>query len=380
MEKNENIRLKFSNYNNIQNCIIKYEYIVTDPSYENDENYYTEKIGTDSETYYELQTDVYIGRTNHYFIILEKDLETNCESDNCKLCLKENITYCITCKNNSEIIETNGKIEYKICYGEETTDIESSITESDGDTQEESEEKKESETDKSTEENKESETDKSTEENKESETEKSTEEKKESETDKSTEENKESETDKNTESNKESQTDKNTENNEESESDKNTENNEKSETDKSTDNNMESNTDKTEAETKKEIPVTEKTEDNKEDKETYITEDNYSNKESQTEEKQNENECTIDKILNNNCKDGKLSDEQIQVCYDKFKEEYLNSGNKSDNQIVETQNAVFQFSTVEYQQNNIQPNVSSIDLGECESILKKNIIYQMMNH
>ena len=52
LEKNENIRLKFSNYNNIQNCIIKYEYIVTDPSYENDENYYTEKIGTDSETYY----------------------------------------------------------------------------------------------------------------------------------------------------------------------------------------------------------------------------------------------------------------------------------------------------------------------------------------
>ena len=136
LEKDENIWLKFSYHNDIQNCIIKYEYIVTEPSYENDEKNYTEKIGIDSEPSYELQRDEYTGRTIHYFIISEKYLETNCESDNCKLCLKENITYCITCKNNSEIRKTNGKIEYKICYGEETINTKSSITESDVDTQE----------------------------------------------------------------------------------------------------------------------------------------------------------------------------------------------------------------------------------------------------
>ena len=41
------------------------------------------------------------------------------------------------------------------------------------------------------------------------------------------------------------------------------------------------------------------------------------------------------------------------------------------NKIIETQNVIFQISTVEEQKNSDNPNISSIDLGDCEDRIKK---------
>ena len=117
--EDENIKLKLLNYNIIENCKIEYSYIVTEPLYQKDSDYYITKVGNDNEDSYELRREFYTGKTICYNIFLEKKLETRCEDNNCELCLNENINYCITCKNNSEIFPIETKIEYKICYDEE---------------------------------------------------------------------------------------------------------------------------------------------------------------------------------------------------------------------------------------------------------------------
>ena len=49
-----------------------------------------------------------------------------------------------------------------------------------------------------------------------------------------------------------------------------------------------------------------------------------------------------------------------------FENEYLTSDYHGENKISQKENTLFQLSTVEYQQYNTQPNISSIDLGRCE--------------
>lgn len=41
---------------------------------------------------------------------------------------------------------------------------------------------------------------------------------------------------------------------------------------------------------------------------------------------------------------------------------------------MQTENAVIQISTLEHQKNNSKPNVSTIDLGESENILRNKFI------
>ena len=79
-------------------------------------------------------------------------------------------------------------------------------------------------------------------------------------------------------------------------------------------------------------------------------------------------ECTKEQILENNCKGGKLTNTQIENIHDILKKNI----NNTKNQLIETENAVFQLSTLEEQKNNIKPNISSIDLGKCETIIKQN--------
>ena len=96
-----------------------------------------------------------------------------------------------------------------------------------------------------------------------------------------------------------------------------------------------------------------------------------------TEEiKKDENSCTKQEILNNRCSEGSVTEEQANQLYIYLKEDYLKNNFTRNNTIIQTQNVVFQLSTLKShntladQKNSDNPNVSSIDLGECEKALK----------
>jgi len=77
-------------------------------------------------------------------------------------------------------------------------------------------------------------------------------------------------------------------------------------------------------------------------------------------------ECTEKQILEGKC-NGKMSNEQIKEVYNKLKSKI----SSNTNEIIETENVKFQISTIEEQKNNNNPNISSIDLGKCEELLKE---------
>ena len=65
-----------------------------------------------------------------------------------------------------------------------------------------------------------------------------------------------------------------------------------------------------------------------------------------------------------------MSNDQVGEIFNSFKETVLTKDYNGENTVVETENVVLQISTLKDQKNSINPNVSSIDLGECENILK----------
>ena len=92
----------------------------------------------------------------------------------------------------------------------------------------------------------------------------------------------------------------------------------------------------------------------------YIETDNNSGK------LENIYEFTKDEILNDEC-NSKLTSEQIGDIYS-----FLSTKiNKDSNELIKTENAIFQISTLEEQKNNNDPDTSSIDIGDCEKILKE---------
>ena len=80
--------------------------------------------------------------------------------------------------------------------------------------------------------------------------------------------------------------------------------------------------------------------------------------------------CSNEEIIYNKCIDKKISDEQIKEIYKTLTTKINN--NNFNSTIVKTQNAIFQISTIEEQNNGENNNISSINLGDCEKILKKN--------
>ena len=78
------------------------------------------------------------------------------------------------------------------------------------------------------------------------------------------------------------------------------------------------------------------------------------------------NDCILEEILEGNC-NGKVSNDQIGKVYDLMKQKI----SADANELIETENVIFQISTLEVQKNSNNPNVSSIDLGECEDRLKE---------
>ena len=80
--------------------------------------------------------------------------------------------------------------------------------------------------------------------------------------------------------------------------------------------------------------------------------------------------CSNVEIIGGKCNEI-IENEQIEEVYDYIKENIIKDFNKTNNTniIIETKNVIFQVSTIEEQENNI--NISSVTLGECEEIIKE---------
>ena len=80
--------------------------------------------------------------------------------------------------------------------------------------------------------------------------------------------------------------------------------------------------------------------------------------------------CNETEILNNGC-NNKLTNDQVGEVYEKIKETILTKDYKGNETIIKTENVIFQVSKIEDQKNDNNQGVSSVDIGECEDILKK---------
>ena len=80
-------------------------------------------------------------------------------------------------------------------------------------------------------------------------------------------------------------------------------------------------------------------------------------------------DCSNEQIMKNECENGLMSGEQLGEIYKQFKNETLTDYH-GENKIIKTENVVLQISKLSAQKNQKNKNISSIDLGECEKILK----------
>ncbi len=93
-----------------------------------------------------------------------------------------------------------------------------------------------------------------------------------------------------------------------------------------------------------------------------------------------EKSCINEDIINNKCVNGFVEEEQLTNLYNEIKNNYIqNYFNKNNftNNIIETENVIFQIAKLEEQENSDNPDISSINLGECEERLKYH--YKIIN-
>ena len=318
LEKNEDIKLKFPNniINNV-NCKISYQYIITEPNYAEYNKYSIEReaYGNDIEsTIFDSQKSEYESKILNYNIIINETLKKECSIDNCELCL-QNQNYCITCKFKYEISRPKN---LKNCFPEEKSDfqeIELSEIISNNIIETETTEMKTNSptiilTEKQTDSIKEIE---------------ATEMKTNSPTIILTE--------KQTDSIKE----------------------------------IETTEMKTNSPT---IILTEKQTNSIKEIETTESKNIMTEKENFTYKiEESKKTCTNLQILNNECGDGIVKNEQTGILYQQFKNEILKDFN-GETKLIQTENVVMEISTIDNQKDSLNPNVSTIDLGECENILR----------
>ena len=85
-----------------------------------------------------------------------------------------------------------------------------------------------------------------------------------------------------------------------------------------------------------------------------------------------EEKCSINEILENNCTNITITSKQIEDVYSHLKEEIIKGEhNKTNNTIIQTENAIFQIATIKEQQKSKYLNISSIEMDECEKIIKE---------
>jgi hypothetical protein len=108
------------------NCSIKLKLYITEPDFGEDKDYY-EKIenhyGEFDEESYNQQKKIYGGKESIFNIELPKDLSTRCSNINCELCLVEDRDICIICKSNFTF---NEELKGKICEFNASDTIEES--------------------------------------------------------------------------------------------------------------------------------------------------------------------------------------------------------------------------------------------------------------
>ena len=112
-----------------QNGKIEYAMVLTEPDY-NEFSQYSPIIdnsycgGVDDEENF-FNKNLYVGKTSYINIIIDSELITNnCDNDeNCALCFKEDSNYCITCKYSYKIINSEKK-----CLTNKTDEKESILT------------------------------------------------------------------------------------------------------------------------------------------------------------------------------------------------------------------------------------------------------------
>ena len=109
-----------------------------------------------------------------------------------------------------------------------------------------------------------------------------------------------------------------------------------------------------------------------ESKNGYIIEERIteviSNKTQETEKLIENKTCFKEKIIVNDCKDVEIGDQQIKDIYDYLVKEITQ--NKT-NIIIKTKNVNFQLTSIEDLKKKEDNEISTIDLGECENILKQ---------
>ena len=88
-------------------------------------------------------------------------------------------------------------------------------------------------------------------------------------------------------------------------------------------------------------------------------------------ETREENVCTIEKILDNKCKNEDLTIQQYFEIYEKLNDNLPNWKIKKENIIVQTKNVTFQMATYNEQKNYNNKDISNIDIGKCEGYLKE---------
>ena len=361
LSKNDKVKLIIPKKDIYETFTCKFQYasVLSEPEFSEYNKYPIEYIDTGKtdkeDEFFENNKKKYIGRYSYYEIFSNYKLtEISC-GENCELCYSINLDNCITCKYSFSYDDYNIKIcDNKSLETEASeildnteitgnTEIIDKSTENDIETNENLDD-----TDKSSNDNLDD-TDKSTNENLDD-------------TDKSSNEDLD-DTDKSTNENLDD-TDKS--NNEDLDDTDKSSNENLDDTDKSTNENL----DDTDKSTNENLDDTDKSSD------TNIIENNKSQEsdKSNYEEKVNginsdlnsiTEVCNFTEIIDNKC-NGEITNNQVNQVYSHLKSNLKNNNSTK----IKTNNAIFQVSAVEDQKNSDDKDVSNIDLGECETILK----------
>ena len=333
LEKDEDIYITFNDNNDIFNCSIGYIYEITEPDYDEFEKYPENKDisnGDDNKENFNKKT--YSGRLSYYNLYLNDKLTTSC-TDNCGLCYDNEEKGCIVCNSNYNLKNDSNGIKNKICFGQE---IEETEIPSDDSTYDISSNKL---------------------------------------TDIISDIQTEELTETSTEEISVTPTEEITETSTEEMSDILTEEITEIPTEKISDNLIENISDK--LTNKITDQLTEITTDQLSDKITeHITEvitNNIKDKltDKITDKLIEQREREIEEILSSQCTNETIKDEQFQDLSNQFKKKYLNNEtNDRESKKFKAENLVLEITGIDKQDEN-DPSISYIDLGECEEILKK---------
>lgn len=82
-------------------------------------------------------------------------------------------------------------------------------------------------------------------------------------------------------------------------------------------------------------------------------------------------DCSYSRIISNLCKDYIITEEELYGLYEKIEEEFLSEYYIGEHYFIETKNAKFEIGKYSELKNYYNSGIFSVNLGECENILKK---------